>query len=131
MDANIFCQLFQTVSKNLQIQHDSLVQEVREVQVAQQVPWVLADQLVRVVLEVLVIQELLHLPVRLHKGSKTVFRIKKKKLNKSKVKPIFRGVLLQQDVMWNLSGCHALISCSLFWDKIQMSFKLHHSQRSD
>lgn len=95
MYGNIFCQLFQTVSKNLQIQHDNLVQEGREVQVAQQVPWVLADQPVRVLLEVLVIQELLDLPVRLHKGSKTVFRIKKNKLNKRKVKPIFRGLLLQ------------------------------------
>ena len=47
---------------NLQIQHDNLVLEAREVQVAQLVPWVQADQPVRPLLEFRVHQVLLERP---------------------------------------------------------------------
>lgn len=48
---------------NLQIQLDNLVQEAREVQEIQLVPWVQADQLILALLEFLVNHVLLEHPV--------------------------------------------------------------------
>lgn len=65
-----FCRFYQKTSsplknlrENLQIQHDNLVQEAREAQVAQLVRWVQADQRVQALLKVQVNQVLLELPV--------------------------------------------------------------------
>lgn len=60
----IWTQLHFCVShkENSQIQHDNLVQEAQEVQVAHWVQWVQADRPVQAVLGILVNQDLLELP---------------------------------------------------------------------